>query len=224
MLAALFRIPILLGLEIVRAIFLFVWQYVLGWRITGPIPDIDRVIVIAVPHTSNWDYLHYLAVGLHARRRPFVTVKKSLTKPPLGWFIVAVGGIPVDRSKSNNLVHEVSARIKAAPRMMMVFTPEGTRSYRPHWRTGFYYTAVEAGVPIACATINYKTKRVGVGLLVHPTGDIRADFEPIRAYYEEFGQNGHTPSKMNGLRLPPYLENEPEAGETGEENVAEELS
>jgi 1-acyl-sn-glycerol-3-phosphate acyltransferase len=151
-------------------------------------PDIDKVVVLGAPHTTNWDYPHMLAGAAYHRRRPNVTVKKELFVPPLGWVLRALGGIEIDRSGSYNVVDQLADAIKASDRFMMVFTPEGTRSYRDTWKTGFYYTALRSGATIVCATIDYEQKFVDFGLVFEPSGNIIADFDLIRDYYTSIGR------------------------------------
>lgn len=189
-LAALIRFPLLL-----------LWRLA-GWRVETEAPEIDRYVVTAVPHTSNWDYWHMLVAALQIRRRPFVTAKHTLFRGPMGWFMRAMGGIPIDRTKSNNVVEQVAATIRSSKRMLMVFTPEGTRRYTPHWKTGFYYTALKAGVPIVPAYIDYERRRIGLGPALYPTGDIAADFEQLRAFYQNHGAARY-PEKTTALALPP---------------------
>lgn len=194
--------------QLVAIPLLTLWR-LLGWRVERDLPDIPRYVILGVPHTTNWDYVHMLAVALHARRRPYVTVKHTLFHGPIGWFIKAMGGIPIDRTRSTNVVDQLAARIKSAKRMVLVFTPEGTRSKSAHWKTGFYYTALKADVPIVCAYIDYRRKCVGSGLVLYPTGDIHADFEQIQVFYKTHGYPKY-PQNWTPLQLPADLKT-PEA-------------
>lgn len=174
-----------------------------GWRIEGKLPAIDKFIIIAVPHTTNWDYFTMMMMAFTFGRKPFVTFKDNWTKKPVvGTLIQWLGGIPIDRSKSTNAVQQLAERIQKADRMMLVFTPEGTRSYRPHWKTGFYYAALEANVPIVLGYPDYERKRGGVGPTLYPSGDIEADMEIIREFYSTHGA-GKYPEKTNDIKLPP---------------------
>lgn len=183
-----------------------IWK-VTGWRFEGDprakVRPFKKLIILGVPHTTNWDYWLMLNTSLYVFRRPYTTVKIELLKPPIGWFIRAAGGIGIDRSKREGVSDQLAQRLREADKMMLVFTPEGTRSYRPYWRTGFYYTAHKAGVPIVCAYADYPRRVLGVGLVLHTTGDIEADFAQIRDFYAEYGRNGLYPDKMNDLALPP---------------------
>lgn len=191
-------------LEIV--IWPFRWLYVLGWwrwrgwDLGASLPELDKYIIIGAPHTSNWDYAHFLAGAAQAGRRPRVTIKKELFFPPLSWVLYVIGSIPIDRKGSVGLVEQLTEQLNTAERLVFVFTPEGTRSYRDHWKTGFYHIAVQAEVPIVMAALNYPDKRVYISEPFYPTGDIQADFEAFRAYYAQNGIALH-PEKANDVRL-----------------------
>lgn len=183
----------------VRGPLLLFWRYAMGWRVEQPLPDIDKMIIIAVPHTSNWDYLHTLAFAAHEGRRPNVTVKDDLLRPPGGWFIRALGGIGIDRSRSANRVEQFTDWLNARERGVLVFTPEATRSYRDHWKTGFYHTAQAAGVPVVCCYIDYARKVVGAAQTLVPSGDIDADFAVLREIYSRYG-HGKFPDQVNAVQ------------------------
>mgnify|MGYP006182518591 FL=1 len=107
-------------------------------------------------------------------------MKKELFWGPLGWFLKAIGGIPVDRSKKNNLTDTAVSYFEKNETMYMVFSPEGTRSYNPDWKKGFYYVAEKAKVPIYVASIDFATKTGGFHSLVWPSGDADADIQKIK--------------------------------------------
>jgi 1-acyl-sn-glycerol-3-phosphate acyltransferase len=198
--------------EIIHWPLLVIWR-LMGWR-TEPLPDVPKMVLIAAPHTSNWDFFHAIMTSNALRRRLNVTVKHTLFFPPLGWFLKAVGGVPINREKPGNIVKKIANSIKEADRMMMVFTPEGTRSKREYWKTGFYWTALEAGVPIVVASPNYKEKVVYISEAIMPSGDIEADFEIIKAHQEAHGY-GLFPERANDLKLRPRARKE----ETAEAEV-----
>lgn len=189
-------------IELLRLPVIFWWRYVQGWNVLNELPDLAKFVILGVPHTSNWDYWHMLAAAATFKRRPNVTVKHTMFKGPAGWFIRAAGGIPIDRTKSTNLVHSIAQSIKDADRMLLIFTPEGSRSKTFHWKTGFYYTALEAGVPIVLAYIDYRQRRLGIGPTLIPTGDIYADMEIIREFYTAHGYPLYL-EKRSEIALPP---------------------
>ena len=187
---------------LLRPFVVGIW-YLTGWRMENPFPsDIPKYVTLGVPHTSNWDYWQFVCMAFYSKRRPKVTIKDSFFVGPLGWFLKMTGGIPINRSKSQNLVEQLTKRFNNSERMVLVFTPEGTRSASDHWRTGFYYTALSANVPIVPAYIDYRRKRAGAGEPIVPTGDLQADFEKIKAFYSDYGYPKH-PDRMSKLALPP---------------------
>lgn len=184
------------------------WPYVtffklLGWSINRETIEDDKIILTGSPHTSNWDYPVFLFAALYMRRKIYVTVKQELTQIPLlGWFIKAFGGIPIDRARSHNLVDQMVERLNERERMVLLFTPDGTRSYRPYWKTGFYWTAVEAGLPIMLGIPNYKEKKIYLHVRIMPSGDIEKDMEIIREAQEKYGL-GLYPENTNPVVLRP---------------------
>ncbi|MGJ3238130.1 MAG: 1-acyl-sn-glycerol-3-phosphate acyltransferase [Anaerolineae bacterium] len=172
--------------EVIRFPVTIIW-HLMGWRITRESLDIDKVVLTGAPHTSNWDYMHYLFAAIVLRRKIYVTIKSELFFPPLGWILRALGGIPIDRHSSNNLVEQLVERLNAQDRMLLLFTPDGTRSYQPYWKTGFYWVAKEAGVPILLGIPDYKQKIAYLDYVLIPSGDIEADFAKIREQQEKYG-------------------------------------
>ncbi|WP_456410737.1 lysophospholipid acyltransferase family protein [Oceanithermus sp.] len=168
-----------------------------GWKPVMNLPDAPKFVAIGYPHTSNWDFFPALFWGW-ASGLPFKWIgKKELFPPVIGRVMIWLGGIPVDRKNTRGFVGQVADYLKKADAAVVVIAPDGTRKRAPYWRTGFYYMALEAGVPIALGYINYKTREVGVGDWFMPTGDLEADFEKIRAFYEAKGwglnPEGHSP-------------------------------
>jgi len=165
-----------------RAIVL--WLYALaGWKVEGAAPDVDKFVVIAAPHTSNWDLLFMLGVAYKFRVRLRWMGKDSLFKPPFGWLMKAMGGIPIDRSKANNVVSQMVDIYAAADELAVAIPPEGTRAKARIWKTGFYNIAHGAGVPIAFGFLDYSRKVGGIGGVFTTTGDYDRDLEEIKAFY-----------------------------------------
>ena len=169
-----------------------------GWRVEGHFPaDCPKCVVIAAPHTSNWDLPNTLMAGFALRANLYWMGKRSIFKPPFGAFMRWLGGIAVNREKSNNLVAASVEAIRAARgSLQLVVPPEGTRSKVRYWKTGFYYIAHGAGVPIVLSYMDYARKVSGIGPVFHPTGDIERDMERIKAFYAPFkgknpDQSGH---------------------------------
>jgi 1-acyl-sn-glycerol-3-phosphate acyltransferase len=164
----------------------------LGWRVQGELSArAARCVVIAAPHTSNWDFPYTLlgafALGMHIRWLG----KASLFRGPAGWLMRWLGGIPVQRGRANNLVEASVAALKAAPGpLQLVVSPEGTRRRTAQWKTGFHHIARGAGLPIQLSYLDWGTRCCGLGPLVDPGDDVDADVARIRAFYAPFrGRN-----------------------------------
>ena len=125
--------------------------------------------------------------------KPKVLIKKDLFVPPLGWILKGLGGVPVDRKKNNNLTDYAVQLFKERDELFMIFTPEGTRSYNPNWKKGFYYIAIKAQVPIYIAYVDYERKMGGFHSLFTPTGDVDKDIEYIKSVLSQF--KGKYPEK-----------------------------
>ena len=156
-----------------------------GWKVLGKLPaDAAKSVLIAAPHTSNWDLPYTLMVAFVLRLNVYWIGKSSLFKPPFRGVMMWLGGIPVDRAQSNNLVAASSTAImQATGRLQLIVPPEGTRSGTRYWKTGFYYIALGAGVPIVMAYLDYDKKIGGLGPVFQATGDIEADMVTIKAFY-----------------------------------------
>ncbi len=187
-------------LEIVRVPLLAIW-YAQGWRLEKRPPDLDKFVLITVPHTSYWDYYHMMMMALEIRRRPRTTTKHTLFWFPLGAILWALGAIPINREQALNAVDWMADLLKKHKRMVLAITVEGTRKKTRFWKSGFYYIALKANVPIVCGYIDYKRKRGGADLVIYPSGDLYADFEKIRDYTLRYGRNGKHPEMVSDVAL-----------------------
>ena len=163
-----------------------------GWKIEGSLPpDGQKSVLIAAPHTSNWDLPYTLMVAFVLRLNIYWMGKEQIFKPPFRGLMMWLGGIPVKRESANNLVAASVQAIQAADGpLQLVVPPEGTRSKVRYWKTGFYYIATGAGVPIVLAYMDYERKISGLGPVFHPSGDLEADMARIQAFYAPFkGKN-----------------------------------
>ena len=156
-----------------------------GWKVVGQLPpNAAKSVLIAAPHTSNWDLPYTLMVAFVLRLNVYWMGKTSIFKPPFRGLMLWLGGIPVDRAQSNNLVAASSSAItQATGPLQLIVPPEGTRSGTRYWKTGFYYIAAGAGVPIVLAYLDYEKKIGGLGPLFQTTGDVDADMAAIKAFY-----------------------------------------
>ncbi len=156
-----------------------------GWKVEGNLPvNAHKCVLIAAPHTSNWDLPYTLMVAFALRLNVYWMGKQSLFKPPFGGLMRWLGGIAVNREQASNLVDaSAQALVAAQGSVQLVVPPEGTRSKTRYWKTGFYYIALQAQVPIVLAYMDYGRKRSGLGPVFQPTGDIDADMAAIKAFY-----------------------------------------
>jgi 1-acyl-sn-glycerol-3-phosphate acyltransferase len=171
----------------------------IGWRTHVLNPRASRYVLIGAPHTSNWDFGLMLLL-MAAERLPIRFMgKDSLFRGPLGPLMRSLGGIPVNRRERTNLVDQIVAKFDEYDDLIIGLAPEGTRKKTTHWKSGFYYIALKAKVPIAMAYLDYGNKIIGVGPSFIPSGDIHADFEIIRDFYT--GIVGKNPSKQGEIVL-----------------------
>ena len=159
-----------------------------GWTLEGALPpEATRSVLIAAPHTSNWDLPYTLMVAFCLRLNIYWMGKASIFRWPWGPLMRWLGGIAVDRSKSSNLVAASAAALRAADGpLQLVVPPEGTRGRTRQWKTGFYYIALEARVPIVLAYMDYERKLSGLGPVFTPSGDVEADMAAIKRFYAPF--------------------------------------
>ena len=169
----------------------------LGWKVVGNIPDDVKKCVIAVaPHTCIADFilgrLAYCSVGKPVK---FLIKKEFFDNFILRVLLKKLGGIPVDRSRNNNTVNEVSALFKQYDELNLIITPEGTRKLVHRWKRGFYYIAEKAHVPIVLGFLDFKKKELGFGPMLYPTGDFDEDWKIMEKFYR--GINAKHPERYN---------------------------
>ena len=157
----------------------------LGWTLDNQYPKLDRYVLIGYPHTSNWDFMLGM-LAKWAMQMPLNWVgKHSMFFWPLKSMLIAMGGIPLNREKSTGFIQKNIDLFNERDHFILGLMPEGTRSKTDHWKTGFYHIAHGANVPIALAYMDYKNKMIGVGKMLETSGDIYADFEIIKAFYQD---------------------------------------
>ena len=170
----------------------------LGWTLLDPPQRPARAVVVAYPHTSNWDALYAqlgkLALGLDAHW----VGKDNLFRWPFAGILRWLGGIPVDRRASHGFVAQMAAQFAAHPDFLLVMAPEGTRKLTAGWKSGFYRIALEAGVPLILTTVNYARREVGILAYVELSGDPDADIATIAAHYA--GRHGRNPELASPIR------------------------
>jgi 1-acyl-sn-glycerol-3-phosphate acyltransferase len=172
----------------IRKICLFIFNQT-GWKVDHQIPiDIKKCIIIAAPHTSNWDFWYTMAAFSIYKLKIRFTVKKEWMKFPFNIIMKPLGGIAIDRTPriDGNRISFVDAMtnlFKANEELIIVITPEGTRSKRDKWKTGFYHIAKQANVPILLGYVNYATKTAGIAKAIHPT-EFNQTMESIMQFYQ----------------------------------------
>ncbi|MEK6575078.1 MAG: lysophospholipid acyltransferase family protein [Chloroflexota bacterium] len=178
---------------------------VIGWKVEGVLPDVDKLVIIVAPHTSNWDlpigYIVGHALELLSTWRYGFMAKDSAFKWPLGILIRWMGGIPIDRSSPQNVVEQMVAAFQHHDRLMLAITPEGTRSRTRYWKSGFYHIAAGAKAPIVLAFLDYKRRVGGLGPIITPSGNIAADMDIIREFYS--GVTARHPELAGEIRFKP---------------------
>lgn len=175
------------------------WMRIFGWTVVGELPPGGKAVLIAAPHTSNWDFTFMLAAAFVLRIKLSWMGKDSLFKRPFGGLFRRLGGIPINRSAAHGVVEQIADRFKRAKALIVAVAPSGTRAQRDYWKSGFYWIASKAQVPIVCGYLDYRLKRAGLGLALLPTHDLRADMQRIRDFYQEI--RGRYPELETTIRL-----------------------
>lgn len=155
-----------------------------GWKVQGPKPDLSRYVIVAAPHTSNWDFLYTLCLTFIYGINPVIMMKDVWFRWPLGSLFRWLGALPIDRSQTNSVVAQSIRKFKQNDRQVLVVAPAGTRKRVPYWKTGFYHIANGAKVPIVLGFLDYQQKTGGLGPTIQPTGDIEADMAVIQDFYK----------------------------------------
>jgi len=177
----------------IRSLARFVF-WVTGWKVIGEVPkDLKKAVMIAVPHTSYWDFL-YARVAFFIMDIPVrITIKKEVVNfPVFGWIARSLGAVAIDRNPVNgglgrkrSMVDAMVDYIKKEDHLIMMITPEGTRKYAKRWKTGFYRVAEQANVPIILGYLDYAKKHAGVGPIIHTNGDYEMQLAEIKEFYKD---------------------------------------
>ena len=156
-----------------------------GWRVVGQLPDIPKFVVVGAPHTSNWDFVMFLALAFILRGNLRYMGKKELFRWPVAGFFRWCGGVPVDRSKPQGLVEQTVQAIQEADRFQLVITPEGTRSKVGKWKLGFYHIAKQANIPVVTGYVDSRIMTCGIGPTFTLTDDMEADIQAMQAFFKD---------------------------------------
>lgn len=171
----------------------------LGWRFEGSFPDEPKMVVVAYPHTSNWDFFIFLAALAHHGISASFLAAQGLFIGPFGWFLRRSGGIAVDQSEARAVVADATSAFADADQMVLVLAPEGTRRAVPVWRSGFWRIADAADVPVVMAAVDYEQRRITIGPSERIAGDPIAWMQRARAFYAS--SSGLHPERSSPIRI-----------------------
>jgi len=171
----------------------------IGWKLDERVPETQSYVIIGYPHTSNWDFI----LGMLAKWGMGLPInwvaKHSMFWGPFKPMFIAMGGVPLNREKTTGFIQKNIELFAQREQFILGLMPEGTRSKTDHWKTGFYHIAHGANVPIALAYLDYKNKVIGIGEVMHPSGDIHADFEIIKTFYQD--KIGYRPEYQSDMKI-----------------------
>ena len=167
-----------------------------GWKVQGARPELDKFVLIAAPHTSNWDFYYTLLMAFDYRLKLYWMGKDSLFKGWHGPIMKWLGGISVDRKASSNLVEQTIQAFNNSDQLIVAVPPEGTRDKVSYWKSGFYYIAKGAQVPIVMGYLDFGKKVGGLGPVFNPSGDFEKDLVEIKAFYQDM--QGKKASNFSG--------------------------
>lgn len=167
-----------------RVLSKFIFFKLMGWKLIGPFPEVEKCVVIVAPHTSWVDFFIGLLVRSIVKREVNFIGKKSLFNPPFGWYFRWMGGTPIDRSKNSDTVVSTARIFSQRKVFRLALSPEGTRKKVTEWKTGFYYIAKEAKVPIVMVAFDYGKKQVKISDPVFPTDDKESDFKRYKDFFK----------------------------------------
>jgi len=171
----------------------------LGWTLEGAKPDCPRYVLIAAPHTSNWDFPLMLLFAAAFDMKVTWMAKHSLFWPPLGWVMRGLGGMPIKRDKNTRTVDGMIDAFSQRTELVLVVPTEGTRARADYWKSGFYHIARQADVPVVPSFLDFGRKRGGFGPALTTTGDVIADMDYFRGFYR--GMEGKFPNLFGPIRL-----------------------
>ncbi len=154
-----------------------------GWTAVGEAPSVPKAVFIAAPHTSNWDGIWALIYKVSTGLEIHFFAKQSLFWFPLGTLLRGLGGIPLNRNEPGSAVRQAVDAFEENDEFYLALAPEGTRSLRSHWKSGFYRIAMEANVPVVLGFFDYRDKRLGFGPTLELTGDRDTDLATMQEFY-----------------------------------------
>ncbi len=175
------------------------WMRFFGWDVIGQLPQSGKFVLIAAPHTSNWDLAFLIAAGFVFRMKISWLGKDAIFNKPFGSIMRWLGGIPVDRSSSHGLVDQIVDKFNESEKLIVTVPPSGTRKKKENWKSGFYWIARNAQVPLLCGYLDYSRKVACLGLTFVPSKDIKIDMDRIRDFYKDI--KGKYPEMKSAIKL-----------------------
>ena len=175
------------------------WLKMNGWEAVGERPEASKYVLIAAPHTSNWDLPFMLAISFIFDVQIHWMGKHTLFKSPWGGMMRWLGGVPIERHLRKNVVQQMIELFDENEGFVLAVPAEGPRGLVDFWKSGFYHIAYGADVPLVLAFLDFEKKRGGFGETLHLTGDVKADMDRVRAFYE--GRSGKFPERFGPVRL-----------------------
>lgn len=182
-----------------RKLLAHAWLRLTGWAPEGARPTAERFVLIAAPHTSNWDLVYLLALAEVYDLRVSWMGKHTLFRPPFGALFRALGGIAIRRHERGDRVAAMAREFSERESFALVVPSEATRAWAPHWKSGFYHIARRAEVPIVMGFLDYRRRRGGFGPALLVSGDVKRDMDAIRAFYTD--KAGKYPELFGPVRL-----------------------
>jgi 1-acyl-sn-glycerol-3-phosphate acyltransferase len=170
-----------------------------GWEVVGEVPPGGKFVLVGAPHTSNWDFPFTLAAVYSLRLKISWMGKDSIFKGPFGAVMRRLGGIAINRESANGVVGQMVKKFQESKHLVVAIAPSGTRKKTDYWKSGFYWIAHNAQVPVLCGYLDYGRRKAGIGLSFIPTGDIQRDMDRIREFYR--GIRGKKPALMTRIRF-----------------------
>ncbi|KAB2910537.1 MAG: acyltransferase [Kofleriaceae bacterium] len=172
-----------------------------GWEFETALPAVKKYVCLAVPHTSNWDGVLLIALARTVGMKMSFMIKNDWLRGPMGTILRRFGAVGIERSRSTNVVQAMIDELTRRDSLALVIPPEGTRGRADHWKSGFYHIALGAKVPVVPGYLDYRRKRAGLGDPIWLTGDVTADMDAIRAFYEDKAPVAMYPDQFGPIRL-----------------------
>lgn len=172
-----------------------------GWQFEGEKPPQKKYVCLAWPHTSNWDGLLLITLTQSIGLSMSWMIKDDWVKGPMGAVLKRMGAVAIDRSGAHNVVQDMIDAFEQDDELVLVIPPEGTRHRSDSWKSGFYHIARGADVPVVPGYLDYRRKRAGLGPAIHLTGDVKADMDKLRTFYEGIHARGRVPENVGPIRL-----------------------